>query len=195
MQKQIIDDECFWRANTYSVLARLLSASADKQLLAILAAVELQLDAAEQPLAQAWKNLAVAATSADLQNVAEEYQQLFIGVTRGELLPYASYYLTGFLMEKPLASLREDLQILGIKRQENIFEPEDHAAALCEVMCLLIRDQQTVESDFFRKHLAPWMGIFFADLKHAKTAKFYRAVADLGSAFVDFEKNYLVIPE
>jgi TorA maturation chaperone TorD len=54
-------------------------------------------------------------------------------MSRGELLPYGSYYLTGFLNERPLARLREDLQALCIERVEKQCEPEDHAAILCEI--------------------------------------------------------------
>ena len=49
-----------------------------------------------------------AATNAE--RVEREYFDLFIGLGRGELLPYGSYYLTGFLHERPLARLREDLE-------------------------------------------------------------------------------------
>ena len=195
-ENKITDDvEHFWRANTYSLLARLLSSPPDNQLLETLSAIDLPTNEHAQPLARAWKNLAVTAAAVEVNSIADEYQQLFIGITRGELLPYASFYLSGFLMEKPLALLREDLGKLGMQRQDNVHEPEDHAAALCEVMSLLIQDHQSTESGFFMKHLAPWLGLFFADLKQAEAANFYCAVAELGTAFFDFEKNYLVMPE
>ena len=89
-------------------------------------------------LAASWQMLAVAASRADLEQLREEYDALFIGLGRGEVVPYGSWYLTGFLMEQPLAQLRGDLRELGIERQAGVHEPEDHAAALCDTMALLI---------------------------------------------------------
>ena len=47
--------------------------------------------------------------------------RLFIGVGRGELLPFASVYMTGFLNEKPLATLRNDMVTLGVERSPDVF--------------------------------------------------------------------------
>ena len=63
---------------------------------------------------------------------------LTLEIGRGELVPFASYYRTGFLNEKPLAKLRGDMARLGIARAESVKEPEDHIAALCEMMAGLI---------------------------------------------------------
>jgi TorA maturation chaperone TorD len=52
-----------------------------------------------------------------------EYQDLFIGLARGELVPYGSYYLTGFLHEKPLSKLRQDMARLGVEREDGVAEP------------------------------------------------------------------------
>ena len=52
------------------------------------------------------------------ERVEREYFNLFIGLGRGELLPYGSYYQSGFLHERPLARLREQLSRLGIERAE-----------------------------------------------------------------------------
>ncbi len=108
-------------------------------------------------------------------------------------MPFASWYQTGFLMEKPLAVLREDLAALGFERQSDTHEPEDHVAALCEVMAILISDGQDLsrQAEFFNAHLAPWLDHFFSDLSTAKNAVFYRAVGRLGRAFIEFERNYL----
>ena len=120
--------------------------------------------------------------------IEREFFDLFIGIGRGELLPYGSYYLTGFLNERPLARLRDDLARLGIERVEGEVEPEDHAAVLCEIMAGLamdvsrLRPEPTVE--LFEKHLAPWIGRFFADLEQAKSADFYRRVGAVGRVFM-----------
>ncbi|MEW8584258.1 MAG: molecular chaperone TorD family protein, partial [Candidatus Thiodiazotropha sp.] len=113
-----------------------------------------------------------------------------------ELVPYGSWYLTGFLMEKPLGRLRDDLARLGFQRQEGVTEPEDHVAALCEVMGMLITEGIEFErqSHFFESPMAGWLERFFADLSEAKTAVFYRAVGRFGAAFAAMEKRYLSMP-
>jgi TorA maturation chaperone TorD len=112
-------------------------------------------------------------------------------------VPYGSWYLTGFLMEKPLGDLRRDLAELGYERQENVHEPEDHVAALCEVMALLISDDGLPfgsQRRFFETHVSSWIETFFNDLEQAKAADFYRAVGRLGGAFIRLEKQYLSMP-
>ncbi|HYE36001.1 TorD/DmsD family molecular chaperone [Methylocaldum sp.] len=186
-----IPEEDLWRAETYSLLARLLASVPDRELLNRLAAIPCGENPDDPPLARAWKRLAASARDADDIDLVEEYQTLFIGPTRGELLPYASWYLTGFLMEKPLAALRNELRSFGIERQASAKEPEDHVAALCEVMSLLIIEAEGREADFFAKHLAPWIMRFFTDLTEAQFACFYRAVGELGTAFLNVEQQYL----
>lgn len=122
-----------------------------------------------------------------------EFNALFIGLGRGELLPYASYYLTGFLNEKPLAALRRDMAARGMTRAENVYEPEDNIASCMEMMAGLIRgrfgapaslaDQKT----FFNKHIGPWAGHFFTDLEAAKNSVFYAPVGAVGRVFMDIE--------
>jgi TorA maturation chaperone TorD len=150
------------------------------------------------PLGLAHIALADAAAQADAQNVEREFFNLFIGIGRGELLPYGSYYLTGFLQERPLARLRDDLRALGIARSEGVVEPEDHAAILCEIMSGIIggafgtpagSDQQ-----FFEKHLQPWIGRLFADMEHAENADFYRRVGAVGRLFVEIEAQAFALP-
>lgn len=184
-----------WRSNTYALLARLLSAAPDAGLLTMLGNPPAHPPDDPQPLSLAWRELSMAAGGTSVEDVAEEFAVLFIGMTRGELLPYGSFYQSGFLMEKPLAVLRADLQSLGMQRQEQTPEPEDHIAALCEVMSLLILEQHPRQAEFFQRHIAPWQKRFFADLQGCAAAKFYRAVAMLGDAFLDIEVQYLSLPE
>ena len=124
--------------------------------------------------------------------IEDEYQDLFIGLGKGEVVPYGSWYLTGFLMEKPLSDLRDDLNRLGFERNESVLEPEDHAAALCEVVSLMITENTdlAVQNDFFQTHMASWMGRFFKDLTDARSAIFYKALGRFGSAFIAFESDY-----
>ena len=110
--------------------------------------------------------------------------------------PYCSWYLTGFVMDKPLAVLRADLAALGFERRDDVKEPEDHAAALLETMALLAASAEhgvDVQRRFFDRHVATWMGTFFADLQSAESARFYRAVGRFGDRFMKFETQYLSI--
>ncbi|MBV8824149.1 MAG: molecular chaperone TorD family protein [Bradyrhizobiaceae bacterium] len=194
-----IDDVDAARAQEYALLATLLARAPDRDLLARLA----RLKSDESPLGAAHAKLAEAAGAADAAGLEREYFNLFLGVGRGEVLPYGSYYLTGFLHERPLARLRSDLAGLGIERAEEQCEPEDHIAILCEVMAGLAGGRFTVdagderrraEKQFFHKHLAPWARRFFADLERAEAADFYRAVAAVGTTFIDIETQAFALP-
>ena len=182
------------RAQEYALLAPLLSRTPDATLLGRLAA--LRADAS--PLGLALVALAEAAGVARVEKIEREFFNLFIGLGRGELLPYASYYLSGFLHERPLARLRDDLTELGIARAERQCEPEDHIAILCEVMAGLAdgRFPAPPGSDrrIFDKHLAPWARRFFLDLERAEAAEFYRHVGTLGRIFMEIETEAFALP-
>jgi TorA maturation chaperone TorD len=175
------------RAQEYLLLAMLLSAAPSKMLLDQLA--ELKGDATS--LGRAHAALAEAAAGVAAEKVEREYFDLFVGLGRGELLPYASYYLTGFLNERPLSRLRADLAALGIERVANNSEPEDHAAILCEIMAGFAGGHFEASFDaqraFFEKHIAPWFGRLFVDIELAENATFYRTVGTLGRAFIEIE--------
>ena len=182
------------RSREYALLATLLSGAPDEVLLARIA----QLPGDATPLGNAHAALAEAARRADAGDVEREYFALFTGVGRGELLPYGSYYLSGFLHDRPLARLREDLAQLGLQRAPSQAEPEDNAATLCEVMAGVISGRfgsmPGADGLLFEKHLAPWIGRFFADLERANSADFYRAVGALGRAFIDIETEAFALP-
>ena len=184
-----VDDLEAGRAQEYSLLSALLARAPDRALLERLAT--LRGDAS--PLGLAHAALAEAASRTTSERVEREYFDLFIGLGRGELLPYGSYYLTGFLHERPLARLRKDLDKLGIERAAGQAEPEDHAAILCEIMAGLVSGRfQTppgADRELFEAHLAPWIGRFFADLEQAESADFYRGVGALGRLFVNIETD------
>ena len=185
------------RADTYRVLGRLLASPPDAEMLGLLA--DSPVSDADNLLAVAWRMLALSAGRATPAEVADEYQTLFIGLGRGELVPFGSWYLTGFLMEQPLARLRSDMQKLGFEREEGVAEPEDHAAALCEIMALLAEEVGPggleVQAAFFETHIGPWMTRFFRDMQQATSASFYRAVGQLGEQFIDTDQQYLDMVE
>jgi TorA maturation chaperone TorD len=182
------------RAREYALLATLLARSPDASLLQRLA----QLRGDATPLGLAHAALGAAAERAEVAEVGREYFDLFVGLGRGELLPYASYYLTGFLYERPLARLRGDLKRLGIEPEPGQSEPEDHAAILCEIMAGLASRRFSApagaERALFEDHLAPWIGRFFADLERAETADFYRRIGTLGRVFIEIEAEAFALP-
>jgi len=182
------------RAREYALLAALLTRTPDRQLLDDIA--NLRVDAS--PLGLAHAALAEAARAATPERVEREFFDLFIGIGRGEVMPYGSYYLTGFLYERPLARLRSDLAELDIARSEGNYEPEDHIATLCEVMAGLADGRLPAPSGsdekIFRKHVEPWAARFFADLERAQAAQFYRSVGMLGRTFVEIESEAYALP-
>jgi TorA maturation chaperone TorD len=189
-----IDDVAAARSQEYALLSALLARAPDAPLLQRLAT--LRGDAT--PLGLAHAALAQVASETSIERAEREFFDLFIGLGRGELLPYGSYYLTGFLHERPLARLRGDLAPLGIERAEGNCEPEDHAAILCEIMSGLVSGRLPApagaDQQIFEKHIAPWMGRFFADLERAQGAHLYRQVGMLGRIFVEIETEAFALP-
>lgn len=179
------------RADIYALLATLLRQPPETDLLAWLSGLEPDLDE-DTPMARAWTTLALSARHSNQSQLDDEYQHLFIGVGRGELMPFGCWYLTGSLMEKPLVILREDLDLLDYERQQDVKEPEDHIAALCEVMSLIIGSGRGYETQhqFWQKHLESWANKFFIDLQNAENAVFYTAIGLLGAAFMQQEDNW-----
>ncbi len=186
---EAIDEVDAARARAYALLATLLRRSPTPDLLRCIAALRADIS----PLGLAHAALAEAAAATNVERVEREFFDLFIGIGRGELLPYGSYYLTGFLNERPLARLRNDLARLCIERSTDEAEPEDHAAVLCQIMAGLVdgRFDAPAGSDrkLFEKHLSPWIGRFFVDLEQAKAAVFYRHVGAIGRMFIEIESE------
>lgn len=181
------------RAQVYGLLGRLLARPPDAGLLARLA--ELRSDAVT-PVGRAFGELAQAAAGTSAAAAEREHNALFIGVDRGELVPYASFYLTGFLLDRPLARLRRDMARLGIERAPGVAEPEDHVATMCEIMAGLLDGSlgsmpaggnAADPAGFFERNLAPWAGRFFADLERAHAARLYRPVGTIGRLLVALE--------
>lgn len=190
----LADQAQLMRASVYELLGSLLASEPSESTLQKLRDIG-DVDASEGRIAMGWELLKQAAGRTQIELVHEEYFALFIGVGRGELVPFGSWYITGFLMEKPLAVLRSDLQQLGIERQDGVRESEDHVAALCDAMGLIIRNSDEIslsqQQRFFADHLAPWVQQFFSDMQNAKAAHFYRSVGFFGESFFDFEQQLL----
>ncbi len=184
------------RANTYVALGALLSAPAGDDLLNAIRSME-PATAPETPLEMAWEMLRKAAESGDIAAIDDEYHDLFIGVGRGQVVPYGSWHLTGFLMEKPLGLLRAELRRLGFERRGDVPESEDHIAALCQVMAAIITSEDidfATQRNFYNEHLSPWVADFLNQLQAAPAADFYRAVGNLGECFFSVENQYLSMP-
>ncbi|HJV73729.1 MAG TPA: molecular chaperone TorD family protein [Noviherbaspirillum sp.] len=180
------------RANLYGVLATLFYEPPSQALLDGIAASSGDNDSLLQ---QAWNQLAGACRHADAAAVRDEYEALFIGVGKPEVMLYGSYYLSGFLMEKPLATLRSELASLGLQRDERMPESEDHIAGLCEVMRHLILSDDApsagldTQMRFFAGHMQPWVNEMCDAMLSHPDARFYKAVAVLAMRFFDVEKQ------
>lgn len=183
------------RAGEYGLLSVLLGKAPDADTLSRVA--HLKGDASE--LGMAHLELATAASELDSATVSKEFFNLFVGLGRGELLPYASYYLTGFLHERPLARVREDMDLLGIERAGPSREPEDHIAILLEMMAGLARGEFDADvgaqARFFARHLKPWAARMFADLEVSPSARFYRAVGRVGRIFIELESEAFTLSD
>ena len=149
----------------------------------------------DTPLGQAIQGLARVAKVSKPKAVQSEFNALFIGLGRGELLPYASYYLTGFLNEKPLANLRATMANFGMARADDIFEPEDNIASLMEMMAGMIVGRfgrvatLQEQNEFFNAHIGTWATHYFTDLQAAKSSVLYASVGAVGAAFLDIERE------
>lgn len=187
----LVSEEDELRARFYRLLAHLLSRPADAVMLENLA----DLGGDGSDMGKALGALAVAAAATTPEQAEDDYNRLFIGMTRGELVPYASYYITGFLNEKPLADLRGDMARLGIARAEGVSEPEDHVASVADMMAGMILGEFGAPSplcdqrEFFNRHVASWADRFFTDLEGAQGADLYRSAGAVGRIFMAIERE------
>lgn len=186
-----IPEEDVLRSQYYALLAQVFHRPPDGVTLARLAALE----GNHTPLGGALARLAQVSAIITPQQAEDEFSALFVGLTQGELQPYASYYLTGFLYEKPLAALREDMAALGVVRAPGSSEPEDHIASVCEVMQGIITGSFGIpvrlsqQKAFFNAHVASWASTFFEDLEQARSARLYRPVGTVGRMFMAIERE------
>jgi len=186
-----ISPEDLMRADLYDLIGGLLRKEPEADLIGFVATLE----GDSSPMGSAFSILAKLAKSLDISAIRDEYVSLFIGVGRGEILPFASYYLTGFLNEKPLANLRGDMASIGISRMDGVKEPEDHIASLMDIMAGLIRGDFGrpysigEQATFFHKHISTWASLLFQDIEAAKSAVFYAPVGTIGKLFMDIESQ------
>ena len=182
-------DEDALRAQLYRLLSSFMTTAPTAELLEAGALLE----GDDSDLGQCINTFAHLCKQTDASAAEREYHDLFIGVGRGELLPYASYYLTGFLHEKPLAKLRQDMEALGLEANKDQTEPEDHIAAITEMMAGLIdgslRTALTLDEQkkLFEAHLHSWAPHFFRDLEGAKSSVLYAALGKIGRVFLEIE--------
>ncbi len=184
-----ISEEDALRADMYDFLASLLRKEPSDELIDKVS----HLEGDETPIGSACLTLAHLAKTLDNGLIRSEYVDIFIGVGRGEVLPFASYYLTGFLNDKPLANLRADMARIGVARVKGVKEPEDHIASLFDMMSGLIRGHYgkvfsiAEQAVFFNRHIEPWAGLLMRDIEAAKTVVFYAPVGTIGKAFLEIE--------
>ncbi|MBD1556863.1 molecular chaperone [Vibrio sp. S9_S30] len=174
------------RSDIYALFATVLRAAPRQDVLDWLKELEVS-EHADSQMAEAWINLRKMADLYSHEDISQEYQDLFIGIGRGEVMPFASWHLTGSLMEKPLAAIRQDLMRMGFTRNEGTKEPEDHFAALCEVMSLL--DSEVEQNAFFNKHIQPWFEKLTTQISQADHARFYAALATVMNQFLLIEQT------
>jgi TorA maturation chaperone TorD len=179
------------RAQWYRLFARFLSAPPGPG--DLLAAAALEGDTTE--LGRAVTRFAAACAAATSEDAQRQFHDLFIGLARGEIVPYASYYLTGFLNEKPLARLRRDMARLGVARRTGVADPEDHIAALCEMMAAFIDGGLGVglsladQKAFFGAHVGSWAGVLFRDMEAADSFRIYQRLGTVGRIFLSIEES------
>ena len=187
------DSEELARAELYGLLARLWLAPPDAELLA---QFRVAVTDAPQPggfLEAPWQSLVSAMRATTPPAAASEYDALFGGVGKPEVFLYGSFYLAGFLNEKPLALLRADLAELGLVRDETRGETEDHIACVFEVMRYLIAGDDVAVSNlerqrrFFRAHVQPWIEQLLDAVQAQPQALLWREVAALTRTFVQVE--------
>ncbi|HSP57505.1 MAG TPA: molecular chaperone TorD family protein [Halomonas sp.] len=183
-----LNDTDALRVEVYGLLAGLLRQAPDQALLDWLASLEIEQDGGV--LAERWAQLVVAAAKASPDTLSRAHFRHLIGVVEGDVIPYASWYRNGELMDEALVALRRDLKVLGFERAGHTNDPEDHLAALCEVMAMLIESRSFNEARFFMTHIAPWAASCMADLGRVST-EFYACLGRLGQAFIESEQSRL----
>lgn len=190
--EEATDEQQALRADLYRLLARLIREPADGELLAWLAGIEIEGAAEENqdPVASTLVALGRAAADATPSELERAHFRHLVGVVQGEITPYASWYRNGELMDQALVALREDLRRLGFTRSESSRDPEDHLAALLEIMAMLIDDRSPQTAAFFMSHLAPWTERCLGDLARVETT-FYARTGELGVAFITRERSQL----
>lgn len=186
-------DEETARAEVYGLLAALYYAAPSAELHENLRVAVTEAPAAGALLEGSWRDVVAVAREMSLADIQREYEALFGGVGKPEVYLFGSHYLSGFLNEKPLAVLREDIAALGLARDEAMSETEDHVAYVFEVMRYLIAGDDvavanlTRQREFFTRHVQAWVPALCDSLAGHPAARFYRALALFTGHFVSVE--------
>ncbi len=178
------------RADLYALLARLFYAGPDAAVLAAIATAEALVAPSETPLSMAWRALQEASRAIDALLAADEYTTLFVGVGKAPVSAYASHYLTENYKELTLVHLRDELERLGLARRADATEPEDHIAALLDVMQHLVRrseNDEPAQAAFFNSYLKPWHEKFCTSIEESDRAGYYRLVSRLMKCYFAIE--------
>lgn len=187
------DSDELARAELYGLLSRLWLAAPDAPLLAQFAVAVTQAPESGALLEAPWQALVAALRATTPAAASAEFEALFLGVGKPEVFAYGSFYLSGFLNEKPLAALRTDLAALGLGRDALTLETEDHIAYGLEVMRYLIAGDDVAvcnleqQRRFFRAHLQPWFEVLCDTVAAHPRSRVWRAVADFTRAFCQVE--------
>ena len=187
------DREEIARAEVYGLLATLFHAEPADELYEQLRVAVTEAPAPGAFLEATWSELVAASRRLPLATVRDEYAALFGGVGKPEILPYASWFVAGFLNEAPLVAVRRALAELGLERPSTVLQTEDHIANLCEVMRYLIAGDDLAVSNlatqqrFFNAHLRPWVESMCDAITSHPRADFYRALAAYSRDFFDVE--------
>jgi TorA maturation chaperone TorD len=189
-----LTDEDRARADLYAVLARLFYAAPDRALLDALARHEGLFGGDDVPLGQAWNALARAARAADPDALSIEYDSVFVGVGKAEVTLYCSHYLASAGRERIVVALRDELRELGLARTGQTHEPEDHLAALCEVMRHLVSrasDEDVIgrQKQFFLRYISNAYIQLTDEILGAAATQFYKDVARVTRVFFDVESQ------
>ncbi|MGH8705091.1 MAG: TorD/DmsD family molecular chaperone [Burkholderiales bacterium] len=182
------------RANLYALLARLFYGPPDRELLASLAgADELLADDGRAPLAAAWRELTAAAAAMGDEAAREEYEGVFVGTGKAEVTLYTGAYTVKTMLDNPLVEIREFLAAHGFVRRENVSEPEDHLAALCETMRHLVAVQgsSAAQQRFFRQFIWPAADALCDAIAKSPNTNFYKRVGNLARSFFALEHGAL----
>lgn len=181
------------RAELYGLLSQLWLAPPQEELLQAFAVAVTQAPQPGSFLEGPWQALVGAMRHSSVAAAREEFDALFQGVGKPEIFVYGSFHLSGFLNEKPLAELRADLATLGLTRDTQRLETEDHVAYVLEVMRYLIAGDDVAvcnlerQRQFFRRHLQPWVGLLCQAVQAHPQAQLWREIAGFTAAFIEVE--------
>jgi TorA maturation chaperone TorD len=195
MQDDGLSEEDLARSDLYGLIAECLTAPPTDDFFNRLASSTPPKEDDQTDLGRAWRELLRASLQRQPQAARDEYDSLFVAVGKPLVALHASVYLAGALNQQPLVTLRHDLAEFGIESTNAVTETEDHVSVLFEVMRFLIAPSSSPvktlaqQHAFFSRHIGPWMTALFDAISEQPDAYFYRAVADLGRAFVEIERQ------